>query len=183
MQPANSRLESVTPIPPGAPPVDHVAIAVRDTADALRLYVDVLGMTAEPVELVPSENLKVTFLNGRNTRLEILEPLPGDSAVARFLDKRGEGLHHVCFVVSSIVDTLGALEGAGYQLVDQQPRPGRHGEILAFVHPKSTNGVMIELYERRSAAQRGAAGGSANGGTDESSGSAERGGIATGEGG
>jgi len=175
VQPAHSHSEGNTPILPGVPPVDHVAIAVRDTADALRLYVDVLGMSAEPAEIVPSENLRVTFLNGPNTRLEILEPLPGDSAVARFLDKRGEGLHHVCFVVSNIVDTLGALSEAGYQLVDQKPRPGRHGEILAFVHPKSTNGVMIELYERRSAAQWGAAGGSANGGTDESSGSADRG--------
>ncbi|HEX5417589.1 MAG TPA: methylmalonyl-CoA epimerase, partial [Chloroflexota bacterium] len=180
--PADSLTECNAPILPGAPPVDHVALAVRDTADALRLYVDVLGLRAEPAEIVPSENLKVTFLNGPNTRMEILEPLPGDSAVARFLDKRGEGLHHVCFVVPSIAETLGALGEAGYQLVDQQARPGRHGEMVAFVHPKSTNGVMIELYERRTTAQRGAAGGSANGGTDESTRGAEPE-SATGEGG
>ncbi|HEX5414636.1 MAG TPA: VOC family protein, partial [Chloroflexota bacterium] len=81
MKPADSLQEHSQPILPGAPPVDHVALAVRDTADALRLYVDVLGMRAEPAEIVPRENLKVTFLNGPNTRLEILEPLPGDSAV------------------------------------------------------------------------------------------------------
>lgn len=168
MQPAHSIAGRIIADLPGSPPIDHIALAVRDTGDSLRLYVDVLGLTADPQEVVPSENLKVTFLNGPNIRLEILEPLPGDSAVARFLDKRGEGLHHVCFVVQNIVDTLEALESAGYQLVDRQPRPGRHGEILAFVHPKSTNGVMIELYERRSPAQRGAAGGSASDGTVES---------------
>ena len=149
MQPADSIATSSLASLPGAPPVDHIGLAVRNTDDALRLYVDLLGLAAEPSEIVPSENLKITFLNGPNTRLEILEPLPGDSAVARFLDKRGEGLHHVCFAVPNIVETLAALEAGGYQLVDRQPRPGRHGEVLAFLHPKSTNGVMIELYERR----------------------------------
>lgn len=130
-------------------PIDHVAIAVRDTADALRLYVDVLGLQPGATEIVPAENLKITFVKGANARLEILEPLTGDSAVARFLEKRGEGLHHVCFQVPDLRATLERLEAAGYQLVDQEPRRGAHGQLLAFVHPKSTNGVMIELYERR----------------------------------
>lgn len=129
-------------------PIDHVAVAVHDTADALRLYVDVLGMQVEPTTVAIGENLKITFLSGANARIEVLEPLPGDSAVARFLEKRGEGMHHVCFRVPNLPATLGALAAAGYQLVDDCPRTGIHGELLAFVHPRSTNGVMIELYQK-----------------------------------
>ena len=129
-------------------PIDHVAVAVHDTADALRLYVDVLGLCAEPTTVATDENLKITFLSGANTRIEVLEPLPGDSAVARFLEKRGEGMHHVCFRVPDLPAMLGALAANGYQLVDDRPRTGIHGELLAFVHPKSTHGVMIELYQK-----------------------------------
>ncbi|MGH2458873.1 MAG: methylmalonyl-CoA epimerase [Chloroflexota bacterium] len=129
-------------------PIDHVAVAVHDTADALRLYVDLFGLRPEPTTIAPGENLKITFLSGANLRIEVLEPLPGDSAVARFLEKRGEGMHHVCFQVPDLPATLGALAAAGYQLVDEHPRTGVHGELLAFVHPKSTNGVMIELYQK-----------------------------------
>ena len=128
-------------------PIDHVAIAVHDTADALRLYVDALGLHAEPTEIATDENLKITFLKGTNTRIEVLEPLAGDSAVARFLEKRGEGMHHICFTVPDLPATLAALAAAGYQLVDERPRKGMHGQLVAFVHPKSTNGVMIELYQ------------------------------------
>lgn len=131
-------------------PLDHVAIAVHDTADALRLYVDVLGLHPEPTEIAVAENLKITFLNGANSRIEVLEPLPGDSAVARFLEKRGEGMHHVCFVVPNLEATLATLAANGYQLVDERPRRGLHGNLVAFVHPKSTNGVMIELYQEDS---------------------------------
>lgn len=130
------------------PVVDHVAIAVHDTAMALRLYVDLLGLRPEPTVVSPGENLKITFLNGVNSRLEIIEPMPGDSAVARFLEKRGEGMHHVCFRVPDIAATLAGLAAAGYQLVDDRPRHGVHGELLAFVHPKATNGVLIELYQQ-----------------------------------
>ena len=157
---ARSPLSSTTPI-------DHVAVAVRDTADALRLYRDTMGLTAEPPEIVPDENLKVTFLKGANTRIEVLEPLAGDSAVARFLEKRGEGLHHVCFVVPDLEGALRSLAEAGYQLVDAHPRAGRHGELLAFVHPKSANGVLIELYEYRSAAFSHAAEGLTDGGPNQ----------------
>lgn len=129
-------------------PIDHIAIAVHDTADALRLYVDLLGLHLQSTEIAPAENLKITFLSGPNVRVEILEPLPGESAVSRFLEKRGEGLHHVCFVVPNLPAMLQTFARAGYQLVDQEPRLGIHGQRLAFVHPKSTNGVMLELYER-----------------------------------
>jgi methylmalonyl-CoA/ethylmalonyl-CoA epimerase len=144
-------------------PIDHVAVAVRDTGDALRLYRDVLGLRASPTDIAPSENLKITFLTGANTRIEVLEPLPGDSAVARFLEKRGEGLHHVCFVVPDVAAQLDDFAAAGYQLVDERPRRNHHGDLVAFVHPKTTHGVMIELYQERSAAPDRAAGGVSDG--------------------
>jgi methylmalonyl-CoA epimerase len=143
--------------------IDHVAIAVRDTADAVRLYCDGMGLKAETTEIAVDENLKVTFLQGANTRIEVLEPLAGDSAVARFLEKRGEGLHHICFAVLDVAASLRSLADAGFQLVDDVPRLGRHGELLAFVHPRTANGVLIELYEYGSAAQLGAAGGLTDG--------------------
>ncbi len=151
-------------LPLGGVPIDHVGIAVRDTAEALRLYVDLLGLRPEPTEIVPSENLKITFLKGANSRLELLEPLPGDSVVARFLEKRGEGMHHVCFVVPDVAATLRSLAAAGYQLVDERPRLGRHGELFAFVHPRTANGVLVELYQANPAARRRASGGWTNGG-------------------
>ncbi len=132
-------------------PIDHIAIAVHDTADALRLYVGVLGLRPEPTEIAAAENLKITFLNGANTRIEVLEPLSSDCPVGRFLEKRGEGIHHVCFAVPDVEATLAALAANGYQLVDERPRRGLHGNLAAFVHPKSTNGVMIELYQEDSA--------------------------------
>lgn len=128
-------------------PIDHVALVVRDTATALRLYVDVLGLRAGPTEDLPAENVKATFLEGANARIEILEPLPGDSGVARFLEKRGEGLHHLCLIVPDLPATLRTLEEAGYQLIDQQPRRNAHGRLIAFVHPRSAQGVLIELYQ------------------------------------
>lgn len=138
--------------PVGALPIDHVAMdhvamVVRNTSEALRLYRDVLGMRAGPTEEVPTENVRITFLEGANGRIEILEPLPGDSGVARFLEKRGEGLHHVCLAVPHLARTLQALRDAGYQLIDEQPRRNVHGKLLAFVHPRSSNGVLIELYQ------------------------------------
>jgi methylmalonyl-CoA epimerase len=129
--------------------LDHVGIAVHHTEDALRLYCETLGLVADPAEIVPAESLKITFLHGVNAQIELLEPLPGDSPVGRFLEKRGEGMHHMCFAVSDIEITLRSLADAGYALIDSHGRPGRHGELIAFVHPKSTFGVLIELYQRR----------------------------------
>ena len=127
--------------------LDHVGIAVHHTEDALRLYGETLGLVADPAEIIPSENVKVTFLQGANAQIELLEPLPGDSPVARFLEKRGEGMHHLCFSVGDIEMTLRTFADAGYALIDTHARPGRHGELVAFVHPKSTFGVLIELYQ------------------------------------
>lgn len=131
------------------PRIHHVALAVHDTSAALRLYVETLGLSPGPTVLHAREQVKITFLDGGGARLEILEPVSADSAVGRFLEKRGEGMHHVCFEVDDLQEAITHFCDSGYQVVDAQPRLGPHGERLIFLHPKSTLGTMIELYERR----------------------------------
>jgi len=134
--------------------VDHVGIVVSDTAAAVLMYESLLGLRADPSLEVEREGVRLTFLRppaGRDlTTVELLEPTREDTGVARFLERRGEGMHHVCFEVDDVQREIGRLTGLGYQLLDQQPRRGAHGERLAFLHPKSTRGVLIELYERGS---------------------------------
>ncbi len=130
-----------------APRVNHIAVAVRDTASALHLYADVLGLRAHPTTRLESEGVLATFLDSDGLRLEILEPLSDESPVGRFLDKRGEGLHHVCLEVPDLAAACAELSARGYNLVDEVPHRGADGHLLAFLHPRSTNGVLIELYQ------------------------------------
>lgn len=127
--------------------INHIAIAVRETAAALHFYADTLGLEAHPTRRVDSEGVDVTFLDVGGARIEILEPLAPDSPVGRFLDKRGEGLHHICLEVDDLRATCAELAARGYNVIDQTPRRGAGGEQLAFIHPGSTNGVLIELYQ------------------------------------
>ena len=134
--------------------VDHVGIVVGDTAAAVRMYEALLGLRADPSLEVEREGVRLTFLrpaaDGDATTVELLEPTRDDTGVARFLERRGEGMHHVCFEVDDVQREIGRLAGLDYQVLDQEPRRGAHGERLAFVHPKTTRGVLIELYERGS---------------------------------
>jgi methylmalonyl-CoA/ethylmalonyl-CoA epimerase len=138
----------------GSGRVDHVGIVVSDTAEAVRMYAALFGLRAEPTLEVEREGVRLTFLRPAvgddATTVELLEPTRDDTGVARFLERRGEGMHHVCFEVDDVQREIGRLAELGYQVLDQQPRRGAHGERLAFVHPKSTRGVLIELYERES---------------------------------
>jgi methylmalonyl-CoA epimerase len=134
--------------------VDHVGIVVADTAAAVQMYAALFGLRADPSVEVEREGVRLTFLHpdaGRDaTTVELLEPTRDDTGVARFLERRGEGMHHVCFEVDDVQREIERLAGLGYQVLDQTPRRGAHGERLAFVHPKTTRGVLIELYERGS---------------------------------
>ena len=127
--------------------IDHVAIAVRDTDQALRLYVEVLGYTAQPPTPMPAEQAKVTIVEAGETRIELLEPTEPDSPVGRFLEKRGEGIHHICLEVPSLGEAVARLQAAGYELANATPRVGHGGRRFIFVHPRSANGVLVELYE------------------------------------
>lgn len=126
--------------------VNHVAIVVRDIDSALEFWNNALGIPLDHVEEVPSQQAKVAFLPVGGSEIELVQPTNSDSGMASFLEKRGEGLHHVCVEVSDIDAMLAQLKHAGVRLINEtaQILPGRK---MAFVHPKSANGVLIELYE------------------------------------
>jgi methylmalonyl-CoA/ethylmalonyl-CoA epimerase len=134
--------------------LDHVAIAVRSLAAALELYRDRLGLAAVGVEEVPQEKVRVAFLDGGGARIELLEPTQPDSAVARYIDRRGEGLHHLCFEVESLEAALDAARAGDLEVLPGYPRAGAGGGRVAFFHPRATGGVLIELRERQRGGSR-----------------------------
>lgn len=131
-----------------APPMlDHVAILVSDLDQAIRLYRDVYGLTLCEVEEVPTEKVRVAIFGGGTGRIELVSPTGPDSPMAKAIEKRGEGLHHICLEVPDIVKAMAALEAMGSPLLDRTPRPGAGGSKVAFVHPKGSRGVLVELRE------------------------------------
>lgn len=127
--------------------IDHIGIAVCSIEQSLRLYASGLGLLVERIEEVSAQKTKIAMLPVGEGRLELLESMEDDSPIARFLAKRGEGLHHVCFQVDDIAAELNQLKAAGVRLIDQEPRRGRGGSLVAFVHPESAAGVLIELSQ------------------------------------
>ena len=126
--------------------IDHVGIAVRDDG-AAETFGRLLGLDAPELEAVGAQAVRVCFLPSAPPNLELLAA-DGEGAISRFLERRGEGLHHVCFAVDDIAADLRRLDAAGFELIDRTPREG-HGGQVAFVHPKSAHGVLIELLQRR----------------------------------
>ncbi len=126
--------------------LDHIGIAVASIRSDLRLY-RTLGVELEGVEEVPEQGVRVAFLPVGEPRIELLEPLGGDSPIARHLERRGPGLHHICLRVDDIRRAMAALAAAGYRLLSEEPRPGAHGALVCFVHPRSAGGVLIELSQ------------------------------------
>jgi methylmalonyl-CoA/ethylmalonyl-CoA epimerase len=127
--------------------LDHLGVAVRSLEDRLRLWADSLSLEVGGIETIDSEGVKVAFLRLGKTRIELLEPLSPESAVARFLDKRGEGIHHIALRVADIEATLARLRKDGVKIVGSAPRAGAGGHRVAFLHPGSTGGVLVELVE------------------------------------
>ncbi len=128
--------------------IDHLGIAVHSIEEASPLYRDVLGLTAGGTEEIPDQKVRVAFFQIGEVRIELLEPTSDDSPIARFLKRRGPGLHHIAYRVENLPATLVALKVAGVQLIDEAPRDGAHGMKIAFVHPKSTGGVLTEFCQR-----------------------------------
>ena len=126
--------------------VDHVGIAVRSLDAALKVYA-AIGLRPTIRESVPSEGVKVAFLPTGESHLELLEPLAEDTPVARFLEKRGEGLHHVALAVDDVAAAMARARAAGLAVIDEVPRQGARGRKVAFVHPKSAGGVLLEFVE------------------------------------
>lgn len=133
-------------------PLDHVGIAVRSIADALPLFQSLTGGAGSPVERVADQGAAVVFVGSGAGRLELIEPIAPESPVARFLERRGPGLHHLAYAVEDLAAALERLRRAGIRLIDEQPRAGAHGRRVAFLHPASTGGVLIELVERQAGA-------------------------------
>ncbi|MBL7040086.1 MAG: methylmalonyl-CoA epimerase [Pirellulaceae bacterium] len=129
--------------------IDHLGIAVQSLEEATRLYGDVLGLACGGTEEIPDQKVRVTFFQLGDVRVELLEPTAEDSPIAKFLDKKGPGLHHVAYRVADLPATLMALKAAGVRLIDKTPRTGAHGMQIAFAHPKSTGGVLTEFCQQK----------------------------------
>ena len=129
--------------------IDHIGIAVNKLDEAISLYRDFLGLELEGVHIVDEQKVRVASLStGGETRIELLEPTESESPVAKFIEKRGEGIHHIALKVRNIEAALEELKEKGLRLVDEKPRAGVGGAKIAFIHPKSTRSVLIELCEK-----------------------------------
>ena len=126
--------------------LEHIGIAVTNLDEALIFYEEAFGFKAESIITLEERNVRAAFLSLGNTKIELLEPF-GEGALSRFLEKRGEGLHHITFKVSDIYGSLKKLKEMGIRLVDEVPRTGAEGGLVAFLHPKSTRNVLVELCE------------------------------------
>ncbi len=126
--------------------VHHVAVVVRDMEPALRLYRDILGLELETVMPIPSDRVRIAFLPVGDVKVELVEPTDDTTGVARFLASKGEGFHHVCFEVPDLAEALTRLAIEGVELIDSAPRKGAEGPV-AFLHPRSCHGVLVELIE------------------------------------
>ena len=125
--------------------LDHIGIAVRSLA-AAKIY-ETLGLKVDHVETVATQKVNTAFLSVGDSNLELLEPTSDDSPIAKFIEKRGEGIHHICLRVDDIEAHLARLKAEGYRLINEAPVPGAHGCRVAFLHPAAGNGVLIELSE------------------------------------
>jgi methylmalonyl-CoA/ethylmalonyl-CoA epimerase len=127
--------------------LDHIAIAVSKLDETLRIYEKVLGLKLEKIRVVKEQKVRVAFLSVDESQIELVEPTAPESAVAKFIDKKGEGIHHVALKVTNIEGVLKQLKEEGIALVDEKPRVGAEGGKIAFLHPKSLKNVLIELVE------------------------------------
>jgi methylmalonyl-CoA/ethylmalonyl-CoA epimerase len=127
--------------------LDHVAILVSDLDAAVKLYRDVYGLPEPEIEEVPSEQVRVAIFGHGAGRIELVSPASPASPMAKTIERRGEGLHHICLEVPDIVKAMASLKAQGAPLLDERPRPGAGGSQVAFVHPKGSRGVLVELKQ------------------------------------
>ena len=130
--------------------LNHVCIAVRDIDESLKQYRDLLGLSETPVEDIQDQGVRAALIRVGGSQLELIQPTDPDGGVARFIERRGEGLHHVCFEVEDLQGTLDRLGSSGVELIDKAPREGLSG-MIAFLHPRSTGGVLVELVDQDTA--------------------------------
>jgi methylmalonyl-CoA/ethylmalonyl-CoA epimerase len=128
--------------------LEHVGVAVRSIEDSLKIWRDVLGFRVEMTKEVPDQKVKVAMLDAGTLTIELLEPLTADSTIQKFLDRRGEGLHHLSFLVDDIEKKIAELKKYNLKMIDEVPRKGAHASKIAFIHPSSTGSVLIELSQK-----------------------------------
>lgn len=127
--------------------IEHLGIAVKSIEDALPFWENVLGLKCYNIEEVADQKVRTAFFRIGDTKIELLEPTSEESTIAKFIENRGEGVHHIAYAVKNIEGALEELEGNGVRLIDKTPRGGAEGLTIAFLHPKSTGGVLTELCE------------------------------------
>lgn len=128
--------------------IDHIGIAVKNLEEAIKLYTEVLGLKVEDIEIVEDQKVRVAFIPIGDSEVELLESTDPEGPIAKFIEKKGEGMQHVAFRVDDINKALEEMKQKGVRLIDQQPRYGAGGASIAFLHPKSTYGVLVELSQR-----------------------------------
>ncbi len=127
--------------------IDHIGIAVKSLADAVKVYESTLGLKVSSYETVEDQGVNLAMIPLGDSRIELLEPLHAESPVEKFMAKRGEGIHHIAVSVDNIEEALERFKAAGARLIDAVPRRGAHNSKIAFIHPSSTHGVLLELVE------------------------------------
>ncbi len=125
--------------------IEHIGIAVKNLQASIKFYEDILGSKCYATEEVKDQKVKIAFFKVGQTKIELLESTERDGAIAKFIEKKGEGIHHIAFAVDDVEASLKEMESKGVQLIDKQPRKGAEDLNIAFLHPKSTGGVLIEL--------------------------------------
>lgn len=128
--------------------IDHLGIAVRSISDSLAFYREALGLEVAGTETVEDQGVRVALLPVGESRIELLEPFSEETPVGRFIARRGEGLHHICYEVDDLALKIDDLRSRGIRLLDGYPRRGAEGKLVAFLHPASANGVLVELVEK-----------------------------------
>lgn len=127
--------------------IDHIAIVVDDMEKTLEFWRDALGLELHGIQDIPAEMAQIAFLPAGGSEIELVKPTTDDSGLAKYLEKRGPGMHHVCLEVDDIAGMLAQLKGKGIQLINEEPRLSADGRQYAFIHPKSAYGVLVELYQ------------------------------------
>ncbi|MBS3969099.1 MAG: methylmalonyl-CoA epimerase [Clostridia bacterium] len=128
--------------------IDHIGVAVSNIDEAKKLYEEVFGLEVSGIEVVEEQKVKVAFIPTGNSKIELLESTDPEGPVAKYLAKRGEGIQHMALRVTNITEALEEVKSKGIRVIDEKPRYGAGGAKIAFLHPKDTNGVLIELCER-----------------------------------
>ena len=129
--------------------IEHIGIAIKDLNTSEELFTKLFGKESYKVEAVESEGVKTLFFQLGETKIELLEASKPDSPIAKFIEKRGEGIHHIAYDVEDIESEMERLKGEGFQLLSEKPKEGADNKLVAFLHPKSTNGVLVELCQEK----------------------------------